>query len=68
MIVTKVSPLTGASNSMDIPISEQQYANWKAGRLGPIQKAFPHLTPGQREFLISGVTEEEWEVMWKRAD
>jgi hypothetical protein len=34
---------------------------WEDGQL--IQYAMPHLTVSEREFLISGVTDEEWAEM-----
>ena len=29
-----------------------------------IQNAFSFLTPGEREFLMTGITPEEWDTMW----
>ena len=58
MIITKRSLLTGKTHEMDLPITAEQLKVWQDGML--IQNAMPHLTPIQREFLISGSTEEEW--------
>jgi hypothetical protein len=33
-----------------------------------IQNAMPNLTAAQREFLMTGVTEEEWKEMWGKGD
>jgi len=33
-------------------------AAWRAG--APVQRAMPHLTPDQREFIKTGVTPDEW--------
>jgi hypothetical protein len=27
-----------------------------------IQDAFPHLTPSQREFILTGISPEEWDA------
>jgi hypothetical protein len=35
---------------------------WKYQPL--MQDQFPYLTPEQREFLISGTTPEEWEILF----
>ena len=43
---------------MELPITEEQLAAWKSGVL--IQYAMPHLTAVQREFLITGISEEGW--------
>jgi hypothetical protein len=32
---------------------------WEMGELA--QDVFPHLSSSQREFIISGITEEEWD-------
>lgn len=61
MIITKKSMFTGKMNSMDLDVNEVDYANWEAGML--IQKAMPYLSAGQREFLLTGATQEEWGVV-----
>lgn len=58
-IFIKRSVLTGLTNSMDIPVSEERVRAWlKSDEL--IQNAFPELTVDQREFLMTGITPEEW--------
>lgn len=58
-IFIKRSTLTGLTNSMDIPVSEERVRAWlKSDEL--IQNAFPELTADQREFLMTGITPEEW--------
>ena len=58
MIITNTSALSGKVNTMDIPVTIQQLQDWKDGAL--IQDAMPNLTPEQREFILSGITPEEW--------
>jgi len=58
MLVTNTSALSGKVNTMDIPVTIQQLQDWKDGAL--IQDAMPNLTPEQREFILSGITPEEW--------
>ena len=62
MIVTRVSPISGKVNSLDLNITVEQLAEWQAGAY--IQNAFPNLTPDEREFLKTGITAEEWEAMF----
>ena len=31
-----------------------------------IQNVFPHLNAGQREFIMTGITDDEWEAAFKR--
>ena len=61
MLITKQSVMTGEKNTMLLPVTNEQIDRWQSGEL--IQNVFPHLTPSEREFLISGVTPEEWDVV-----
>lgn len=61
--VKRRSEFSGKDNTMDLPITEEQLQAWLGpcaypGRL--IQDVMPHLSKGQREFLISGCSDEEW--------
>jgi hypothetical protein len=59
--VNRMSILTFNVNTMELPMSEREFelahAAWKGGML--IQNAFPTLSPVQREFLMSGMSEAE---------
>jgi hypothetical protein len=66
MIITRTSPFTGESRSRDIPITEAQYDAWRSGVL--IQNAMPHLTPGEREFILTGITDDEWDELFAEED
>lgn len=59
MIVTRTSPLTGKLRHMDLDVTEDQLLRWSRGAL--VQDVFPHLTADQREFLMSGLTPEEFD-------
>jgi hypothetical protein len=59
MRITKTSPFTGRVHTMELPITLQQIKRWENGEY--IQNVFPDLTPGQREFIMTGITDEEWE-------
>ena len=58
MQITKVSMFTKKEHTLDIPVTNEQLEKWNKGMV--IQEAMPHLTPDQREFLMTGVTKEEW--------
>jgi len=60
MIFEKVSVLTGKTNRMDLPVTLAEVQAWQASRT-KVQDAFPHLSPTQREFLLTGATQEEWD-------
>lgn len=58
MLVTRWSPISKVQHTLDLPIEDQDLARYAAGAL--IQEAFPNLSPAQREFIMSGITPEEW--------
>lgn len=59
MTVTKTSPFSGSTHTLDIDVTEAQIAAWQGGEL--IQRVMPNLTPDEREFLMTGITAKEWE-------
>ena len=61
MIITKISPLTGMLNTMDIDVTPLQIEQWERGML--IQEAMPLLTRDEREFIMTGLTSSDWENM-----
>lgn len=58
MFIQKRSMISGKINEMELPITTEQLEDWQSGRL--IQHAMPHLNDEQREFLMTGVTPQEW--------
>ena len=61
MEITRKSKLTGITRTQDIPVTEDQLKDWQEGML--IQKAMPNLTAEQREFIMTGITDDEWQEM-----
>lgn len=68
MKITKRSPFTGMAHTMDLPIDTQErlqaYEAWRNGK-GLIQNELHFLTADQREFLITGITAEEWKEIFQ---
>ncbi len=61
MKVTKTSPFTGKETTLEIPgLTEQMLNDWKGGML--IQRAMPGIRAEHREFLMTGITPEEWDA------
>ena len=58
MKITRTSKLTGVTRTRELPIIEAQLKVWQDGML--IQAAMPNLNDNQREFIKTGITEEEW--------
>jgi hypothetical protein len=57
-----VSPLTGGpARTRTLPITREQWDAWQGGEY--IQRAMPHLSASDREFLLSGMTDEDFEKM-----
>ncbi len=62
MIIVRTSPFTGEIRERDLPITQEQLDAWKSGVL--IQDAFPQLSASAREFILSGMTDEEWDELF----
>ena len=60
MLIFKQSPLSGKTNSRDIDVDRATLERWEAGGI-LIQDAFPNLSDDDREFILSGITPEEWD-------
>ncbi len=60
MIIRRRSVITRKLNVMNIAVTEEQIKKWQEGMM--IQDAMPDLSVNEREFLINGVTPEEWNM------
>jgi hypothetical protein len=60
MQITMESMLTGNTSTMDIDVTLEQLEAWHNGML--IKEAMPHLTTHEREFIKTGITQEEWDT------
>ena len=58
MLIERKSILSGKVRTLDIPVTEEQLELWRSGVL--IQNAMPNLSADEREFIMTGITEEEW--------
>ena len=58
--VTRQSVVTRKMNTMELPISQEHLDIYDTVGDILVQDAFPNLDKGQREFLISGITPDEW--------
>lgn len=64
MWITRTSPLTGTTRSLDLPITESQMQKRREGAL--IQNAFPNLSASEREFYMTGIVDEEWDELMQK--
>lgn len=60
MLITMRSPLTGKINTLEVPCTPEQIEAWENGTL--IQEAMPNVPAPLREFLMSGITPDEWDA------
>lgn len=60
MYIKRKSVITGIERTLSIPANPDDMLAWKAG-LGSIQDLMPYLNDQDREFLLSGITAEEWD-------
>ena len=58
--VTRQSVLTRQMNTMELPIEQEHLDIYDTVGDILVQDAFPNLNAEQREFLISGITPQEW--------
>lgn len=64
MLVTRLSPFSHTRNTIDLDITPEQLARYEQGN-ELIQNVFPDLSPEHREFIMTGITPEEWEASFK---
>jgi hypothetical protein len=64
MKITKVSILSKIERSLELDVTDEEIKAWKAGML--IQDAMPRLTTDEREFMMTGITAEEWEKHYEQ--
>ena len=58
MLIERKSPYNDAINWLEINVTEEQLQDWKDGAL--IQDAMPDITADEREFIMTGMTSEDW--------
>jgi hypothetical protein len=60
MNITRKSMVSGEVHTLDLPVTAEQMAAYEVGAL--LQDAFPNLAPPEREFILTGITPEEWQT------
>ena len=63
MLVTKQSRISGKISSMDLDITSEQLDRIEA-KIELIQNIVPHLSSEEGEFLITGITPQEWNELF----
>ena len=63
MLITRKSTITGQERTLDLDINPDQLVRINTG-IELIQNIVPHLSPSDREFIMTGITDEEWDNMF----
>lgn len=58
MLITRTSPISEATHTLEVNCTPEQLAAWESGVL--IQNALPNVDAPLREFIKSGITPDEW--------
>ena len=67
MKITRASMTTGITRTIDLNVTQEQLDNYyNNGFL--LQDAFPHLSAGEREFIKTGITDEECDVLFSNGE
>ena len=67
MKIQRTSPLTGRVNEMDIAVTQDQLDRYSRGE-GLIQDIMPDLSAEEREFIMTGYTQKDWDTMFPPED
>lgn len=59
MYITRTSVFSGKTRTIKIDVTQEQMDAWNSGML--IQQAMPNLSADEREFIMTGITAEEWD-------
>ena len=60
MLIERKSMVSGKVHAMDLDVTQDQIAAWNSGMY--IQDAMPKLSDEEREFMMTGITPEEWDA------
>lgn len=63
MKITRTSPISGKIRTMDLDVTEEEILKYKRGD-GLIQELLPNLKPEEREFIMTGITPDEYENLF----
>jgi len=66
MKIIRTSPLTGETATKEIDVTPAQIAAWEGGELA--HNAFPDASPSEREFIMTGYTDFDWDEMFREID
>lgn len=66
MLVTRKSIVSGKVRTLDLDITYDQLHQYECGMT--VQEAFSNLSVDEREFIINGITSDEWDELFQEVD
>ena len=66
MLFERRSIVSGIVRTLDINVSEAQIQAWENGH--PIDLAMPNISDSEREFILTGITDEEWDETFAESE
>jgi hypothetical protein len=66
MKITRKSIISGITREREIDITPEQIEAWETGALS--QVAFPNISDEEREFIMTGISEEEWNDLYSEEE
>lgn len=67
MIIKRKSVLSGIEYVRNIPVNPEDMLLWETGTVN-IQDAMPYLNDNDREFILTGITPDEWRRAFAETD
>lgn len=61
MLIKRKSIVSNKKHERDIMITDEEYSLCLAQKFTNVDAILPHLSEDDKEFLVSGITPEEWE-------
>lgn len=59
MLITRTSMLSNVTRTLDINVTQEQLDAWIVDGV-LIQNAMPHLSADEREFMLTGIWDDDW--------
>ena len=66
MLITRTSMRSNSVSTRDLSVTQSQIELWEAG--GLIQDVMPELSSEDREFIMTGITPEEWDSVFSEEE
>jgi len=64
MIIKRKSVYSGVVRSRNIEVNPRDYEMWEKGYMS-LSDAMGYLNQDDRDFILSGITDDEWKAMWR---